>query len=234
MTMITIRKSKDRGHANYGWLDTYHSFSFADYYDRVQMGFSSLRVINEDFIQAGEGFPTHGHRDMEIITYVVSGSLEHKDTLGTAAVIHSGEIQKITAGQGIRHSEFNPDKKAATHLLQIWILPDRNGYSPSYDQKSFTETFKKNELVLIASPQGREGSIQVHQNMDLLAARPQVQSNYSYLLKPDRKAWIQVIKGEININGHLILSGDGAAISEVAQLKISTQDSADFLLFDLP
>lgn len=232
--MIKIRKSKERGHANYGWLDTYHSFSFADYYDQEQMGFSSLRVINEDFIKAGEGFPTHGHRDMEIITYVVSGSLEHKDTLGTASVIHSGEIQKMTAGQGIRHSEFNPDRKIDTHLLQIWILPDRNGYSPSYDQKSFTEAFKKNELVLIASQKGRQGSIQVHQNIDLLAARPQVQSHYSYQLKPERKAWIQVIKGELNVNGHLILGGDGAAISEESHLKIATQCAADFLLFDLP
>jgi redox-sensitive bicupin YhaK (pirin superfamily) len=231
--MITIRKSEDRGHANHGWLDSYHSFSFASYYDPKQMGFRSLRVINEDIISAGAGFGMHGHQDMEIITYVLQGVLEHKDSIGNGEVIKPGEVQRMSAGTGIQHSEFNHSKTDLVHLLQIWILPDTKGLQPSYEQRDFDVANNPGNLRLVAGKDGRDGAVKVHQDMNLYAAVLEKSDRVSHSLQPKRHAWVQVAGGAIVLNGLPLKHGDGAAISDESDITIEATDQAEILLFDL-
>jgi hypothetical protein len=231
--MITIRKAEERGHANHGWLNSYHTFSFANYYDPKHMGFRALRVINEDQVSPGEGFGTHGHSDMEILTYVLDGSLEHKDSLGTGSVIKPGEVQRMSAGTGIRHSEFNHSKTDTVHFLQIWLLPETKGLPASYEQREFALAQNPGKLFLVASRDGREGAVTVHQDVDLYAARLEPNQRVSHTLKPQRHAWIQVARGEITLNGLPLEKGDGAAISEERDIAIEAATDAELLLFDL-
>ena len=231
--MITVRKSEDRGHANRGWLDSYHTFSFADYYDRNYMNFRSLRVINEDVISPGKGFGTHGHSDMEIITYVLAGALEHKDSLGTGAAIKPGEVQRMSAGTGIQHSEFNHSQTEPVHLLQIWLLPDTNGLPPSYEQRDFPVAERHGKLRLVAARDARDGAVKVHQDVDLYAAVLDKDSRVAHALQPHRHAWIQVARGAVLLNGLTLGKGDGAAVSGEAELVIEAAEDTEFLLFDL-
>lgn len=231
--MITVKKSEARGHANRGWLDSYHTFSFADYYDRNSMNFRSLRVINEDVISPGKGFGTHGHRDMEIITYVLEGALEHKDSLGTGAAIKPGEVQRMSAGTGIQHSEFNHSQTEPVHLLQIWLLPDTNDLQPSYEQREFPLAERRGQLRLVAARDARDGSVKVHQDVDLYAAVLDKKSRVSHTLQPNRHAWVQVARGAVLLNGLSLGKGDGAAVSDEAELVIEAAEDAEFLLFDL-
>lgn len=231
--MITIRRSNERGGGDYGWLKTQHTFSFNDYWDEKWMGFRSLRVINEDWVTPNGGFPTHPHRDMEIITYVLSGKLEHKDSLGTGSVILPGDGQRMTAGRGIRHSEFNPSKTDKVHLLQIWILPDKQGYEPSYEQKSFPEEEKRGKLRLIASNNGAEGSVKINQDAKLFVTLLTPGEEVRHTLGAKRYAWVQVAKGEVELNGQKLHQGDGAAISDEKELTIKGTKNAEVLLFDL-
>ena len=231
--MITIRPSNERGGADYGWLKTRHTFSFNDYNDPRRMGFRSLRVINEDWVAPNGGFPTHPHRDMEIITYVLSGKLEHKDSLGTGSVILPGDGQRMTAGRGIRHSEANPSSTEAVHLLQIWILPNKQGYEPGYEQKSFPEAEKRDKLRLIASNGGAEGSVKINQDAKLFVTLLASGAEVTHTLDARRYAWLQVAKGEVELNGHKLHQGDGAAISEEKKLTIKATEEAEVLLFDL-
>jgi redox-sensitive bicupin YhaK (pirin superfamily) len=231
--MIKIRKSEDRGHAQHGWLDSYFSFSFADYYDPQFMGFRHLRVINEDRVQPGQGFGTHPHKDMEIITFVLEGSLEHKDSMGTGSIIKPGEIQAMSAGTGVTHSEFNPSKKDLVHLLQIWILPERKGIKPSYQQKSFTEEQRRGKLHLLASGRASDGAAKISQDVELFTAVLTKDQKLDYPLKSGRHAWVQVTKGALSLNGNSLKAGDGAAVSDEKLLDLITQNSAEFLLFDL-
>ena len=232
--MITLRQSQERGHANHGWLDSYHTFSFANYYDPSHMGFRSLRVINEDRVQAGKGFGTHGHRDMEILTYVLEGALEHKDSIGNGAIVRPGEVQRMSAGTGIMHSEFNSSATEPVHLLQIWILPDRQGLEPSYEQKAFSVAERQGKLRLIAAKDGRDGAVTIHQDVDLYSAVLQPQDRVTYQLQPNRYAWLQVARGVVTLNedNHL-KAGDGVAISTAELLEISSDRDAEILLFDL-
>jgi redox-sensitive bicupin YhaK (pirin superfamily) len=231
--MITVRKSEARGHAERGWLDSYHTFSFADYYDRNYMNFRSLRVINEDVISPGKGFGTHGHSDMEIITYVLAGALEHKDSLGTGAAIKPGEVQRMSAGTGIQHSEFNHSQTEPVHLLQIWLLPDTNGLPPSYEQREFPVAERRGQLRLVAARDARNGAVKVHQDVDLYAAVLDKNSRVSHALQPNRHAWVQVARGAVLLNGLTLENGDGAAVSDEAELVIEAVEDAEFLLFDL-
>ena len=228
--MIQVRKARDRGHANHGWLDSWHSFSFADYHDPRHMGFSALRVINEDRVIPGEGFPTHPHRDMEIITYVLEGALEHQDSLGTGSVIRPGEVQRMSAGTGIRHSEFNHSKNEPVHFLQIWILPNVQGVKPSYEQKRIELDGK---LRLVASADGRDGSVTIHQDARVYAARLNG-AEVSHALAPGRRSWVQVARGTAKVNGTTLHAGDGAGIESEADLRLAADGSAEVLLFDLP
>ena len=231
--MIKIRRSKERGHANHGWLDTRFSFSFADYYDPQFMGFRDLRVINEDYIEAVQGFPKHGHRDMEIITYVISGELSHRDSMGNGETIRPGEVQRMTAGTGVLHSEYSSPTEQ-THLLQIWILPEKNRLTPSYEQKLFPPEEKQGKLRLVASRGGDDGSIHINQDVDLYASILNDGEEVLHKLADGRHAWIQVISGSIYVNGETLNKGDGAAISEEAILNIkASEDKSEFLLFDL-
>jgi redox-sensitive bicupin YhaK (pirin superfamily) len=232
--MMYLRKSDERGHADHGWLNSYHTFSFADYYDPNFMGFRVLRVINEDRIEGGTGFPTHPHNDMEIITYIVEGALKHKDSLGTEAVIRPDDVQRMSAGTGIRHSEFNDSKTEPTHLLQIWLLTEKNGISPSYEQKSFTDRFQKENFVLVCSRGAREGSIGIHQDVNLYAGRFKAGDKHDFKIPKGRHAWLQLIKGELEVAGEKLSSGDGLAVSEEAVLPIASVETSEFLLFDLP
>lgn len=232
--MLTLRKSEERGHANHGWLNTYHSFSFANYFDPDYMGFGVLRVINEDVVQPARGFGTHPHRDMEIITYILEGSLEHKDSMGNGSIIKPGDVQRMTAGTGITHSEFNPSKTEPVHLLQIWIIPEKNGLTPSYEQKHFTQQQKHNNLCLIASPDGREESVKVYQNINLYATVLDAGKTLQIDMQRHRQAWVQIVRGEVIVNGVLISAGDGVAIGEETSLKIEAKNAAELLLFDLP
>jgi redox-sensitive bicupin YhaK (pirin superfamily) len=231
--MIKIRKSDARGHADHGWLDTHYTFSFSDYYDPRFMGFRDLRVINEDYIAPNQGFPTHGHRDMEIITYVISGDLSHKDSLGNGTTIRPNEVQRMSAGTGVRHSEFSsPSEK--THLLQIWILPEKENLEPGYEQTYFPPEEKKGKLKLVASRAGTDGSVTIHQDVSLYSSILSANEEVSYSPKENRHAWIQVVKGSLEINGEFLDNGDGAAISEETTLKIKAlEDETEFLLFDL-
>ncbi|HEV3143958.1 MAG TPA: pirin family protein [Gemmataceae bacterium] len=229
--MINIRPGTERGQTRLDWLDSRHSFSFADYYDPAHMGFRSLRVINDDRVGPGGGFGMHPHRDMEIITYLLEGSLEHRDSLGTGSVIQPGEVQRMSAGTGIRHSEFNPSGKTPVRLLQIWLLPEKQGLKPSYEQKSFPAN--GDGLRLLASRDGRDDAVTIHQDVDLFAGRLTAGSKIHHALKPGRHAWIQVTKGEILLNGHRLKDGDGAALSDEPSVEIAAANSAEFLLFDL-
>ncbi|AFY88463.1 quercetin 2,3-dioxygenase [Chroococcidiopsis cubana SAG 39.79] len=231
--MITLRQSQERGHANHGWLDSYHTFSFANYYDPSHMGFRSLRVINEDRVQPGRGFGTHGHRDMEILTYVLEGALEHKDSIGNGEIVRPGEVQRMSAGTGIMHSEFNPSATEPVHLLQIWILPDRQGLEPSYEQKAFSVAERQGKLRLIAAKDGRDGAVTIHQDVNLYSAILQPQDRVTYQLQPNRYAWLQVARGAVALNGHSLNAGDGVAIGAAELLEISSDRDAEILLFDL-
>ncbi len=231
--MLTLRPSVERGHFNHGWLDTFHTFSFSRYIDRNHMGYRSLRVINEDFVAAGMGFGEHPHEDMEIITYIVSGQLAHKDSTGNAETINPGDIQYMSAGSGIFHSEFNPSKTSPVHLLQIWILPEQRDLPPRYDQKHFAPESRRNVLRLVASHDGRDGSIRVHQDMSLYASLLDEGQTLTHALTAGRGAWLQLIKGELRVNGKTIAAGDGVAIEDEASLTITASQSAEFLLFDL-
>jgi quercetin 2,3-dioxygenase len=231
--MIKVRKSEERGHANHGWLDTHHTFSFADYYDPEQMGFRSLRVINDDVVDGGGGFGMHPHRDMEIITYIISGVLEHRDSLGNGAVMNPGEVQRMTAGTGVKHSEFNHSKTEAVHLLQIWILPEKSSLPPSYEQKSFTSQLQPGKLVLTVSRGGRDGSLKINQDVNLLVGKFNAGDKASYELKPGRHAWVQVATGKVTLNGQELSAGDGAAVSDEKVLNVSGKEAAQVLVFDL-
>jgi redox-sensitive bicupin YhaK (pirin superfamily) len=230
--MITIRRSNERGGGDYGWLNTHHTFSFGQFHDPHFMGFRSLRVINEDRVQAGHGFPIHPHRDMEIITYLLDGSLEHKDSMGNGSVIRPGDGQRMSAGTGVRHSEANPSKTEAAHLLQIWILPDRSGHKPGYEQKSFPESEKRGKFRQIAGPDGKDGSVTIHQDAKLYVTQLAGQE-VKHKLEAGRYAWVQVAKGAIELNGKSLGQGDGAAVSEEQQLVVKGTSDAEVLLFDL-
>lgn len=231
--MMTIRRSSERGGGDHGWLNTRHTFSFNDYWDDKWMGFRSLRVINEDRVAPNGGFPTHPHRDMEIITYVLSGKLEHQDSLGTGSVILPGDGQRMTAGCGIRHSEYNPSSTDSAHLLQIWILPEKPGLEPSYEQKSFPEAEKRGKLRLIASSDGADGSVKIHQDAKLFVTLLAPGDEVTHALGGKRHAWLQVAKGEIELNGQKLQQGDGVAVSEEEKLTIKGTKDAEVLLFDL-
>ena len=230
--MMMIRKANERGHANHGWLDTYHSFSFANYYDPQWMGFRSLRVINDDLVMPGMDFGTHPHRDMEIITYVLSGALEHKDSMGNGRVIRPGEVQYMSAGTGVRHSEFNPSKDEAVHLLQIWIQPDRAGVTPRYAEKSMKDA-DIGTLNLVTSKAGRDGSIPIHQDADLWLAKLDSGKSVVHKLAKDRQAWVHVAEGEISLNGKTLGAGDAAAVTDEKSLELSANKPSQVLLFDL-
>lgn len=231
--MITRRPAAERGHADHGWLDSRHTFSFADYYDEAHMGFRALRVINEDRVQPGHGFGTHQHRDMEIISYVLEGSLAHRDSMGTGSTITPGDVQRMSAGTGVRHSETNPSPTEPVHFLQIWLLPERRGLEPGYEQKRFETEDKKGRFRLIASPDGREGAITVHQDVDLYAGVFARHEGARVTLRPGRHAWLQVARGAVGVNGESLNQGDGAAISDESALDITATEDAEVLLFDL-
>lgn len=232
--MISVRKSGDRGHANHGWLDTYHSFSFANYYDPNFMGFSVLRVINEDKIDAGTGFGTHPHQDMEIITYVVEGALAHKDSMGNSTVILPGEVQRMSAGTGIRHSEYNHAENLATHLFQIWILPEKKGITPSYDQKSFLDSFTDNNFVLVASHDGKNNSVSLSQDINMYVLKSKSGGKMTYDILNKRNIWIQIIIGQLNVNEIQASAGDGIAIKELENIVLQWTAGTEFIFFDLP
>jgi redox-sensitive bicupin YhaK (pirin superfamily) len=232
LAMITLRKSSDRGHAELGWLDSRHTFSFANYYNADQMGFRSLRVINEDRVAPGMGFGMHPHRDMEIVSYVVSGALRHEDNMGHAAVMQAGDVQRISAGTGIEHSEFNDSHSAPVHFLQIWILPDHAGVPPRYSQQSFAQA-GHDRLHLIASKLGRDDSIPIHQDADLYVAKLDAGGALTHALRNGRHAWVQLIEGGLTLNGQALEPGDGAAVSDEKLLDFRTRGGAHFLLFDL-
>jgi redox-sensitive bicupin YhaK (pirin superfamily) len=231
--MINVRKSAERGHFDFGWLDTHHTFSFGEYYDPRNMGFRSLRVINEDYVRAGHGFPTHPHRDMEIITYVLKGALEHRDSMGNGTVIRPGEVQRMSAGTGVRHSEKNASAEEDVHLLQIWIIPEEQGLRPSYEQKMFEADEKRGRLRLIASNDGRDGSVTMHQDANLYAALLDTGQEATHGLPQGRHAWAQVARGAVEINGQILQQGDGASITDETQLSIKGREPSEILLFDL-
>jgi redox-sensitive bicupin YhaK (pirin superfamily) len=231
--MIQIRKAGERGHADHGWLDTYHTFSFADYHDPAHMGFRALRVINEDRVQPGQGFGMHGHRDMEIITYVLEGELAHKDSMGNGAVLRPGELQHMTAGTGIRHSEFNPSDEQPVHLYQIWLLPERNGLKPSYEQRAFAEKERQSRLRVVASPDGRDGSLTIHQDAVVYLAKLGAGESVRHGLRPGRSAWLQALRGKVEVQGRGLSAGDGAALGDESGLTVQAAEPAEIMLFDL-
>jgi redox-sensitive bicupin YhaK (pirin superfamily) len=228
---LSVRKSESRGKANFGWLDSKHSFSFGHYYDADHMGFGALRVINEDRIGPGQGFPAHPHSDMEIISYVLEGALEHKDSIGTGSVIRPGDVQRMSAGSGIRHSEFNASKTDPIHLLQIWIVPETKGLKPSYEQRTFSDSDKRGTLRLIGSRDGRDGSVTIHQDIDLYAAVLSPGTSVSHDLDKGRQAWVQVARGSVAVNGMALNAGDGLAASDSGVLAI--EGDGEVLLFDM-
>ena len=230
--MIEIRKSDERGHANHGWLDSHFSFSFAEYFDPEHVQFRTLRVLNDDRVAGGAGFPTHPHRDMEIVTYVLEGALEHRDSMGNGSVIKPGDVQYMSAGTGVTHSEFNPSKEPL-RLLQIWMLPQKTGLKPAYDQKNFSPQEKRGKLRLVVSPDGAEGSVKIRQDNSLYATLLDKGESVRHELRPGRHAWIQVAKGEVKLNGKPLQEGDGAAISEEKSLELTGIKDAEVLLFDL-
>ncbi len=231
--MLTLRKGQDRGHADHGWLQSHHSFSFADYRDPEHMGFGNLRVINDDHVAPGTGFGTHGHRDMEIVTYVLSGALAHKDSLGTGAVILPGDVQRMSAGRGVQHSEFNHAPDAPTHLLQIWILPRAQGIEPSYEQKQFDAADKRGRLRLVASPDGRDGSVTIHADASIRAGLFDAGERAELPLDPQRKAYVHIVRGQLSVNGQVLAGGDAAKLSSESQLVLTDGQDAEVLVFDL-
>lgn len=231
--MIEIRRSDERGHADHGWLDSYHTFSFANYHDPRFMGFRQLRVINEDRVQPGKGFGTHPHRDMEIISYVLDGALAHKDSMGNGSTIRPGEVQRMSAGTGVTHSEFNHAQDSVVHLLQIWILPEKEGQPPSYEQRLFPASERQDRLRLVAARDGRDGAVTIHQDVDLYATLLGSQRSVEHALRPGRHAWVQVARGSVAVNGERLGAGDGAAISDETSVRIEAIDPAEVLLFDL-
>ena len=230
---VSIRPSEARGHANHGWLDSHHTFSFAHYYDPKHMGFGPLRVINEDRVQGGAGFPTHGHSDMEIISYVLDGALEHKDSIGTGSVIRRGDVQRMSAGTGVRHSEFNHSAAEPVHFLQIWIEPEKEGIKPSYEEKYFDEEEKRGKFLLIASRGGRDGSLTVHRDVDLYASILAPGGKLSHSVGKGRGVWLQVARGSVVFNGQVLKAGDGVAIEAADAVQIEGQQEAEVLLFDM-
>lgn len=232
--MITLRKSTERGHAHHGWLESWHTFSFADYHDPAQMGWSALRVINEDIVAPGQGFGMHGHRDMEIVTWILDGALEHKDSLGNGTVIRPGEAQRMSAGKGVLHSEFNPAPDRATHLLQIWIEPNVRGVAPSYEQTFFTPEERRGRLRLIASGDGREGSVTIHQDAAVYTALLGQGEAVRHALSPGRHAYLHVARGAVTLQSQSLQHGDGAKIADETDLEIVATQEAEILLFDLP
>ncbi|MEL6319643.1 MAG: pirin family protein [Cyanobacteria bacterium J06626_14] len=232
--MITIRPARERGTANFGWLDSRHTFSFGNYYDPNHMGFSTLRVINEDKVLPNQGFGTHGHRDMEIISYVLEGALEHKDSIGNGSIIRPGDVQRMSAGTGIAHSEFNASKADPVHFLQIWIIPERQGLTPSYEQTHFSEDDRRGVLKLVGSRDGREGSVTIHQNINLYAGRLSEGEEVEHAIAEGRSLWVQVAGGSIQLNGHPLTAGDGAAIAQESKIHlVGGSDDAEVLVFDL-
>ena len=231
--MIQIRKAEERGHADHGWLNSYHTFSFADYHDPNHMRFRQLRVINEDWVQPGQGFATHSHRDMEIITYILDGSLEHKDSMGTSSVILPGEVQRMSAGTGVTHSEFNASRTEIVHLLQIWIIPKQLGQPPSYEQKHFPAKERQGTWRLIGSHDGRGGSVTIHQDVDLYAALLKAGETLKYDVPATRHAWVQIARGHLTLNGKEVKEGDGIAVEGKESLSFTDARNAEILLFDL-
>lgn len=230
---LTVRKSEERGRANFGWLDSKHSFSFGHYHDPKHMGFGLLRVINDDRVAPGGGFPAHPHSDMEIISYVLEGALEHKDSIGTGSVIRPGDVQRMSAGSGIRHSEFNASKNDPVHFLQIWIIPEKRGLAPGYEQKAFSDAEKRGRLRLIGSRDGRDGSVTIHQDVDLYAALLGEGDAVEHTVAAGRGGWVQVARGIVSVNGEELREGDGVAISTSGHLRIAGHEAAEVLLFDM-
>lgn len=231
--MIKIRRGIERGQTRLDWLDSKHTFSFGDYMDPVHESFRALRVINEDWVGPNSGFGMHPHRDMEIITYVVQGSLEHRDSLGTGSVIHAGKVQRMTAGTGILHSEFNPSEAEPVHLLQIWIYPEKRGLKPAYEEKSIAENGQSGKFHLIASRDGRDNSLTVHQDVDLKAAELAQGEELNYRLAPGRHAWVQLVRGKLDLNGQRLAAGDGASVSDTTDLSFKADEPSEVLVFDL-
>jgi redox-sensitive bicupin YhaK (pirin superfamily) len=231
--MIAVRPAAERGHADHGWLDTRHTFSFASYHDPRHMGFRSLRVINEDRVKPGEGFGTHAHRDMEILTWVLEGALEHKDSMGNGSVIRPGDLQRMSAGTGVTHSEFNPSREEPVHFLQIWLLPRERGLPPGYEQKGFPEEERRGRLRLVAAGDGRDGAVTIHQDADLWTALLEPGKSVRHALTSGRYAWVHVARGVVSLNGSTLGAGDGAAVSGEAALEITGAVDAEVLLFDL-
>jgi len=231
--MITPRPARARGHADHGWLSTYHTFSFADFYDPAFTGFRTLRVLNEDVVQPGRGFGSHPHRNMEIVTYVLEGALEHRDSTGPGSVLRAGEVQRMTAGSGITHSEFNPSDSERVHFLQIWLSPETLELPPEYEQREFPEAEKLGRLKLIASQAGRDGSLAIHQDVDLFATILRAGEEVSHVLHANRDAWVQVVRGEVTLNGKHLQAGDGAAVTRESRLAVRGVRPAECLLFDL-
>lgn len=231
--MIQIRQASERGRTAIGWLKSQHSFSFADYQDPRHMGFRSLRVINEDRVQPAQGFGMHGHRDMEILTYILEGTIEHKDSLGHGSLLRSGELQRMSAGSGIRHSEFNASKTDPVHFYQIWLLPERRGIEPGYEQKGFDLDARPGQFLLVASPDARDGSLQIHQDADIYLARLNAEAPVRHPLRLGRHAWVQVLRGEVRVNGQGVKSGDGVALSEERAVEVQAAQPAEVMLFDL-
>lgn len=231
--MISIRRSEERGIANHGWLNSHHTFSFADYYDPRHMAFGPLRVINEDRVIGGAGFPTHPHRDMEIISYVIDGALEHKDSLGTGSVIRPGDVQRMSAGTGVHHSEYNHSPKDPVHFLQIWVLPQAEGIKPSYEQKHFSAAEKAGKWRLVGSPTGRDGSVTIHQDVNLYATLLKDGEKVTFEASPERIQWVQVVRGGVSLNGKRLKAGDGAAIEDVADIELIASTDSEVLLFDM-
>lgn len=231
--MIRVRRSEERGAANHGWLRSMHTFSFAGYWDPRNMGFRSLRVINEDRVAPGAGFPRHPHRDMEILSYVIEGALEHADTLGTGSVIRPGDVQRMSAGRGIAHSEYNASRDEPVHFLQIWIEPGELGIAPGYEQKRFEDHDKRDQLRLVASPDGREGSITIHQDADLYASLLSPDVKVEHSLAPNRGAWVQVVRGAVKVDGELLRAGDAAAVEAIERFTLEGVENAELLVFDL-
>ena len=232
--MLEIRRARNRGHADHGWLDSWHSFSFADYHDPAHMGFGPLRVINEDRVQPGMGFGTHGHRDMEIISFVLAGQLEHKDSMGTGSVIAPGDVQRMSAGSGVRHSEYNPSRAEATHFLQIWIEPAVKGIAPSYEQTHIAAAEKRGRLCLIASPDGGDGAVKIHQDARLYAAVLDDSDAVTHALARGRRAYVHVVRGTVQVNSALLGTGDAAKITAAPAIVLDHGSGAEILLFDLP
>ena len=231
--MITLRKAGQRGHAEHGWLDSWHTFSFADFYDPEHMGFRSLRVINEDRVAPGKGFPTHPHRDMEIVTYVLDGALEHKDSMGNGSVMRSGDVQRMTAGTGVTHSEYNGSRDQPVHFLQIWILPESRNLQPGYEQKNFSRQERQGKFKVVAARDGADGAVLVHQDLKLLAGLFAEGEQGKYALSPGRHAWLHVARGKVRANGLELEAGDALQVSDEAQLELTGVRDAEVLLFDL-